>query len=130
MATFPFNKFPNTEVILYVNREFAIASGYDRKDPQNANGANILSIGIRWLVSRNDIKNQRQPSLGYPNRDATSCWFIMPDYFAICLLNCIKNNSSSAKGATIKIPEIDKAIQTLNQQIAKRISTQGDTNKN
>ena len=129
MAIFPFNKFPNTEKILYVSAsgDFKIALGYDAQESSNANAANIVSIGIRWHISRNDVKSSRQPPLGYPNRGHTPCWFIMPDCLAICLLNYIKSKSSSAN-CTINIPEIDKTLQTLNQQIVQQNSTQGAKN--
>lgn len=118
MATFPYHKFPNTEVILYTdhNKEFAIASGYDSEDPQNANGANVLSVGIRWLVSRADA--QKQKPLGYPHSRGAECWFIMPNGLVVHLLKGIKNSPSA--GCFVNIPEIDKAIQTLNQQIARQ----------
>lgn len=106
MATFPFNKFPNTETILYESADeaFHIASGYDKEDPQNKNAPKVLSIGIRWIVSRN---NKQQ---GYPNRGSKPCWFILPDNLAICLLQCIKNNPVINKSG------IDEALQILNQQ--------------
>ena len=106
MATFPFNKFPDTQKILYESADgaFCIASGYDKEDLQNKNAPKVLSIGIRWVVSRN---NKQQ---GYPNRGSTPCWFIMPNDLAICLLQCIKNNPVIDKSG------IDKALQILNQQ--------------
>ena len=118
MATSPFNKFQNTEVILYTdqNKEFAIASGYDRHEPLNKNSANVLSVGIRWLVSRTDGK--RPIPLGYPHNRGTGRWFIMPNDLAVHLLKGIKNSPSA--GCFVNIPEIDKAIQTLNQQIARQ----------
>lgn len=95
MATFPYHKFPNTEVILYTdhNKEFAIASGYDSEDPQNANGANVLSVGIRWLVSRADA--QKQKPLGYPHSRGAECWFIMPNDLAANLLRTLIGKDSS-----------------------------------
>lgn len=89
MATFPYNKFPNTEVILYTdhNKEFTIASGYDRHEPLNKNGANVLSVGIRWPVSRADA--QKQKPLGYPHSRGAEYWFIMPNDLAANLLRTL-----------------------------------------
>lgn len=58
MATFPFNRFPETILYESADGAFHIASGYDKEDPQNENAPKVLSIGIRWVVSRKD--NQRQ----------------------------------------------------------------------
>lgn len=111
-ATFPFNKFPDTEKILYESADgaFHIASGYDKEDLQNKNAPKVLSIGIRWIVSRNDNQQNKTPPLGYPNAHSKPCWFILPDDLAICLLQCIKNNPVIDKSG------IDKALQILNQQ--------------
>lgn len=35
MATFPFNKFPETILYKSADGAFCIASGYDKEDPQN-----------------------------------------------------------------------------------------------
>lgn len=110
MATFPFNKFPETILYKSANGAFCIASGYDKEDTQNENAPKVLSIGIRWVVSRNDNQQNKTPPLGYPNRGSTPCWFIMPNDLVICLLQCIKNNP------VIDTSGIDKALQVLNQQ--------------
>lgn len=135
MAIFPYNKI-GQEIILYdnINKQpqpkdyFTIASGYDCKDPQNASGANVSSVGIRWTISRNDSQQNKQPPIGYPNRGITPCWFVLPDNVALCILTCIKNHSSNAKGCVINIPEIDKAIKEITARIAQQNSAQGAKN--
>lgn len=132
MAVFPFNKV-GQETILYKNtspnEEFAIASGYDIDYNTNYPNNPILSVGVRWLISRNERKKKpnKIKFTGFPSMGVTSCWLIMPDDLAICLLNYIKSKSSSAN-CTINIPEINKTLQTLNQQIVQQNSTQGAKN--
>lgn len=103
MATSPFNKFQNTEVILYTdqNKEFAIASGYDRHEPLNKNGANVLSVGIRWLVSRADA--QKQKPLGYPHSRGAECWFIMPNDLAANLLRTLIGKDPSKDAQIVDV---------------------------
>ena len=86
MAIFPYNKI-GQEIILYDSTNtqtnpqnyFAVALGYDCKDPQNANGANVSSVGIRWTISREDSQQNKQPPIGYPNNGTTPCWFVLPN---------------------------------------------------
>ena len=73
MATFPFNKFPETILYKSADGAFCIASGYDKEYPQNESAPKVLSIGIRWVVSRNDNQQNNPQPLGYPNRGSTPC---------------------------------------------------------
>ena len=96
MAIFPYNKI-GQEIILYDSTNtqtnpqdyFTVASGYDCKDPQNANGANVLSVGIRWKISREDSQQNKQPPIGYPNKGATPCWFVLPNEVAVNILRAL-----------------------------------------
>ena len=116
-ATAPFKpanqtKYPQT--LLYDDGYFLIASGDDRENES----VEKLNIGVRWCKSRKETANSTPNSnpAGYPPH----CWFMLPDDFALCFLTCIKNKKSNSS-CQIDKDEIDKAIQILNEQIAKEM---------
>lgn len=101
-------------IVLCDDDSFLIAQGVDRDfDP------NILSIGVRWRKSRNEETNKSNP-LGSPlARGAAKCWLMLPDDIAVCVLSYVKDKTPNSN-RQIEKSEIDKAIQTLKNQISQR----------